>query len=454
MRLHNGAADIPKFKENLTRLYGRDDIPVQDLSVDVKRVERSVDLERTALLLFSAAIVAAATVLVGQGLVRSVRAGAAALETLRAMGLSRAELCGGLIAPHLVTLIVAVAVAALTGVVMSARFPIGLARQLDPDLGVHVAAGTYTIALLITAAAVAMGTAAVAPVTTRALATSRPRHTNVVIGAATRAGMPIPAAVGTSLALEQAPSQRASVRPALLAAIVGVVAVVGAATLVSGIDDALHRPARVGTVWDLKALPESEAETVALQNIAPTEEIAGVVVSSRWPSVVGGADAPLYALFGGSGAPIRYVTLRGRAPANDGEVALGARTASILSAQIGDTVPVGPDQLITGSRHRAGELAVLLALGITRRQAAACVSWQATVIGVIALLVGVPTGLIIGRAAWRLTADSLSFVYVGPWSTLVLLWTVPSALIVCWMLSVWPARAAGRRRVAEVLQSE
>jgi ABC-type lipoprotein release transport system permease subunit len=110
--------------------------------------------------------------------------------------------------------------------------------------------------------------------------------------------------------------------------------------------------------------------------------------------------------------------------------------------------------LITGARHRAHDLAVLRALGITPRQAAACVSWQATVIGIIALAIGVPAGLIIGRAIWRLTADSLSFVYVRPWSPLVLLLTVPGALLTCWILSVWPARSAGRRPAAEVLRSE
>jgi ABC-type lipoprotein release transport system permease subunit len=110
--------------------------------------------------------------------------------------------------------------------------------------------------------------------------------------------------------------------------------------------------------------------------------------------------------------------------------------------------------LITGARHRAHDLAVLRALGITPRQAAACVSWQATVIGIIALAIGIPAGLIIGRAVWRLTADSLSFVYVVPWSPGALLLTVPGALLVCWILAVGPARAAGRRPAAEVLRSE
>ena len=49
VRLENGAADVPKFKASVSQLYGRDDIPVKDLSVDIKRVQRSVELEQTAL---------------------------------------------------------------------------------------------------------------------------------------------------------------------------------------------------------------------------------------------------------------------------------------------------------------------------------------------------------------------------------------------------------------------
>ena len=110
--------------------------------------------------------------------------------------------------------------------------------------------------------------------------------------------------------------------------------------------------------------------------------------------------------------------------------------------------------LLTGARHRAHDLAVLRALGITPRQAAACVSWQATIIGIIALAIGVPAGLIIGRAVWRLTADSLSFVYVGPLAKLALVLVIPGALLVCWILAIWPARAARRRPAAEVLRAE
>jgi ABC-type lipoprotein release transport system permease subunit len=104
------------------------------------------------------------------------------------------------------------------------------------------------------------------------------------------------------------------------------------------------------------------------------------------------------------------------------------------------------------SRRR--DVAVLRALGLTPRQAAACVGWQAAVIGAVAVLVGVPLGMVVGRQIWRLVADSLSFVYVGPTAGLLLVVLVPIALGVLALLALWPARHAARLHAAEILRVE
>ncbi len=110
--------------------------------------------------------------------------------------------------------------------------------------------------------------------------------------------------------------------------------------------------------------------------------------------------------------------------------------------------------LLTGARSRSHDLAVLRALGLTPRQAAACVTWQAVVIGVVALLIGIPLGIVVGRQVWHVLADSLSFVYVGPLSAVVLLVLVPLSLVMLGVLALWPARGAARLHTAEVLRSE
>ncbi len=110
--------------------------------------------------------------------------------------------------------------------------------------------------------------------------------------------------------------------------------------------------------------------------------------------------------------------------------------------------------LASGARRRTRDVAVLRALGLTPRQAGACVAWQATVIGVVAVAIGLPIGVLVGRQVWRLVTNSLSFVYRGPFASAPLLIAVPAVLISMALLAVWPARLTARVRTAEVLRSE
>jgi predicted lysophospholipase L1 biosynthesis ABC-type transport system permease subunit len=61
---------------------------------------------------------------------------------------------------------------------------------------------------------------------------------------------------------------------------------------------------------------------------------------------------------------------------------------------------------------RAGS-ALLKVLGFVRRQAAAAVGWQATVVVLIGVAVGVPLGIAAGRAAWRLFAVNVGVAGKG-----------------------------------------
>jgi predicted lysophospholipase L1 biosynthesis ABC-type transport system permease subunit len=110
--------------------------------------------------------------------------------------------------------------------------------------------------------------------------------------------------------------------------------------------------------------------------------------------------------------------------------------------------------LLTGARSRSHDLAVLRALGLTPGQAASCVTWQAATIGAVALLVGIPLGVVLGRQVWRLLADSLSFVYVGPVVGVVLLVLIPVALVVLGVMAIWPARDAARLHITDLLRAE
>jgi ABC-type lipoprotein release transport system permease subunit len=63
--------------------------------------------------------------------------------------------------------------------------------------------------------------------------------------------------------------------------------------------------------------------------------------------------------------------------------------------------------LVTSVRRRRRDLAVLKTLGLVRRQVAATIAWQATTFAVVALSLGLPLGIAVGRWAWQLTAAAL-----------------------------------------------
>jgi ABC-type lipoprotein release transport system permease subunit len=563
VRLRDGAADVPEFQAGVARLYGRDDIPVKDLRDDVKRVQRSVDVERTALMLFAGTVTLAAIVLIGQAVVRSVRSGADAVPVLRAIGFDRAGLTTGLVLPQVLAIAVAGVTAAATAVALSTRFPIGLGRKLDPHVGVQVNGPLLAAGVASTVALMGLGCVLAAWTTVRRMARHPRTARTKVVAAVTRAGGPVPAAVGASLALEPAPTRAAAItRPALLAAAVGVVGVVGAVTLANGVDDVLHTPERVGQVWDLEAAPSEDMDLPTTGAVvAGNSDVDAFALRSRMPALVNGKDIPLYSLLNLQGS-LRFVVTSGRAPEGDDELALGPRSAALLGVGVGDTVRVGPSArlmevvgisllaqtphtsfdeggwltpngldsvtgtvccsreredialvrlrqgadteavvadlstnglwitppdtppdvtnlrnvrrlplflagflvvlalgavahaLLTGARSRSHDLAVLRALGLTPGQAASCVTWQAATIGAVALLVGIPLGVVLGRQVWRLLADSLSFVYVGPVAGVVLLVLIPVALVVLGVMAIWPARDAARLHITDLLRAE
>ena len=110
--------------------------------------------------------------------------------------------------------------------------------------------------------------------------------------------------------------------------------------------------------------------------------------------------------------------------------------------------------LVTTVRRRRHDLAVLRSVGFTRRQSRIAIAWQATLLAVAGIVVGVPLGLITGRVIWRLVAEDFPVAYVPPVEAIAVLVVVPVALVVAQALAAGPAHAATRIRPAETLRAE
>jgi ABC-type antimicrobial peptide transport system permease subunit len=128
-------------------------------------------------------------------------------------------------------------------------------------------------------------------------------------------------------------------------------------------------------------------------------------------------------------------------------VALGAFLALLAVSAVGHA-------LATAVGRRRRDLAVLRALGMTRRQARLVVTTQASLLAVIGLAFGVPLGIALGRVIWRAVAGFTPLAYHPPLAMLAVLLVGPVALLAANALAAWPRHRAARVHAGRVLRSE
>ena len=110
--------------------------------------------------------------------------------------------------------------------------------------------------------------------------------------------------------------------------------------------------------------------------------------------------------------------------------------------------------LVTTIRRRRHELAVLKTLGFTRRQVSASIAWQASTIAVVAVVVGVPLGVAVGRTLWSVLARSIGVVAEPSVAWLAVALALPVLVLGANLVAAVPAWLAGRTRPAAVLRAE
>ncbi len=105
-------------------------------------------------------------------------------------------------------------------------------------------------------------------------------------------------------------------------------------------------------------------------------------------------------------------------------------------------------------RRRRRDLAVLRALGLSRRQTRAVVGWHATTLAAVGVALGVPLGMLAGRWAWRWVATTMPLDYVPPVAALAAVAAVPVTLMAANVIALVPARAAAAARPSLALRVE
>jgi hypothetical protein len=110
--------------------------------------------------------------------------------------------------------------------------------------------------------------------------------------------------------------------------------------------------------------------------------------------------------------------------------------------------------LVSSTRSRRRDLAILKSLGFARWQIRRAVAWQATTIAVIALGIGLPAGIAGGRWAWRVFAAQLGVLPEPAIPLATILIAIPAALALANLIAAAPAQAAARTKPATILRTE
>jgi len=104
--------------------------------------------------------------------------------------------------------------------------------------------------------------------------------------------------------------------------------------------------------------------------------------------------------------------------------------------------------------RRQRETGLLKVLGFTNRQVISAVSWQATTLTLVGIVIGVPLGVIAGKAIWNAFAAQLGVVSVAVvpvWAVCVL---ALSVIVVANLIAIGPAVAAARTKPGQLLRSQ
>jgi len=132
----------------------------------------------------------------------------------------------------------------------------------------------------------------------------------------------------------------------------------------------------------------------------------------------------------------------------DGTPGVLAALLAILGAAV-----LGQFAVVSGRRRRR-DFAILKALGLLRRQVSSITAWQVSTLTGLALLTGLPLGIVAGRWSWALLAHDLGIPAGAITPLPLVLLMVPAVILIANTVAFWPGRTAARLKPAEILRAE
>jgi len=105
-------------------------------------------------------------------------------------------------------------------------------------------------------------------------------------------------------------------------------------------------------------------------------------------------------------------------------------------------------------RRRRRDLAMLRALGFKSRQLRAAVAWQASMNGLVGVVVGIPLGIVLGRWLWTLFARDIDAVPEPTVPALAIVIVALVTMVLVNIMAALPGKNAAHTSTARVLRGE
>lgn len=350
--------DFTRRAQTLARRFPRTggQVYVADEASQVAAVERALRPESAALALFALVLAVASVLILGQAAVRLVAAGAPAMPTLAALGMTRAQLAAAGLIQVGVAAVAGAAAGGAIAVAASPVMPIGAARLAEPAPGLSVdglvlAAGTAAIAVLLLARAAwpvwrvtaGGGAGPAGSPGIRAAAAGPLARRPLVPAALVAAGMPMTMIVGARLALDRGRA-RLSVpaRSTLAGTALSVLAVTGVFTFGANLLHLQQAPRLYGKTWDVAIDLQFQGITPPqLRHLLGTDRgVTGWSFGQHGILGINGRVVPAIGVARGRGPLLSPTLLQGHPPRNDHQIVLGTATLRQAGLRVGQWVTV------------------------------------------------------------------------------------------------------------------
>lgn len=327
-------ATVADLRDEVRRIVGPED------SFDVRSAEEefaasvrdATGVLANALAAFAAVAAVAAAVAVGGAISRQCAVARGDAPSLAAIGCDRRQRGLTTAAVPAAGTSIGIVAAVVAAWVASGWFPLSIARRVEPDPGLRFDAlvqGGGALVLLVVAGTWLLVTVRRLEHPSDARAARRPR---------TSLALPPTAAIGIGHAFDRRSDGRAvPVRAALVAAALGVVGVVAAATVVRSYDALVDDPSRYGWAWSAEPDLYTDDPVALADELATSQGVSAVGVRHNARLELEGLVLEGVAFEDHHGTiepPVRA----GRLPSAPDEVLLGQHTADEIGVSVGDRV--------------------------------------------------------------------------------------------------------------------